>query len=215
MRALPLLAVCLLLSACRRTDSGGPPSQSPSDSSAAPTALQTPEAAGALPPASRTDAGSSCSAAGMKPLPPRTSPKLPPAVASKRERILAAAVRCDYEGLARLTREGSGSFKYSFGDGEDPATYWREREEAGDPALAQLVRVLNLPHSSERISTLGTYYTWPSAYGQHRSAADWAAVEGLYPPEQLEAWRRSEEGYVGLRVGIHESGEWRFAVAGD
>jgi hypothetical protein len=127
-----------------------------------------------------------------------------------RRRIVAAAVACDYGALAVLAREKGTEFNFSFGPGEDPAAYWREREREGDAVLARLVRVLNLPYAKD-----GTLYVWPSVFRIGAKPEDWKALEGLYPPEQLARWRSMEDGYLGLRTGIHESGDWLFAVAGD
>jgi hypothetical protein len=127
-----------------------------------------------------------------------------------RRRIVAAAVACDYEALARLAREHGADFNVSFGPDFDVAAFWREREKEGEPVLALMVKVLNLPHAKEE-----TLYLWPSAYRTGETAEDWKALEGLYPAERLAEWRSGENGYLGLRVGIEENGDWLFAVSGD
>jgi hypothetical protein len=127
-----------------------------------------------------------------------------------RRRIVAAAVACDYEALVRLSRENGEEFNFSFGPGEDPAAYWRQQEREGQPTLALLVRVLNLPYAKD-----GTLYVWPSVFRVGAKDADWKALEGLYPPKTLAEWRRMEDGYLGLRTGIHEKGDWMFVVGGD
>ncbi|QRK13502.1 hypothetical protein JQX13_07550 [Archangium violaceum] len=128
-----------------------------------------------------------------------------------RRRIMAAAVACDYEGLAALTREKGMAFKASFGDVTDVAGYWHELETSrGQPVLAQMVKLLNLPYAR-----LGDLYVWPSVHRENATDADWKAVEAVYPPEQLAQMRQAGTGYLGLRLGILSNGHWQFALAGD
>jgi hypothetical protein len=119
-------------------------------------------------------------------------------------------VACDYDALAKLARENGAEFNVSFGPDFDPAAFWREREREGTPMLAQLVKVLSLPHAKEE-----TLYLWPSAYRTGETQEDWKALEGLYPAEKLAEWRKGENGYLGFRVGIEENGDWTFALSGD
>jgi hypothetical protein len=152
-----------------------------------------------------------CSASDLSPEPKPAQPPLPAEVDSMRRRIIAAAVACDYQGLAALTREKGKLFTASFGDVKDVAGYWREAETSqGDPVLAQMVKLLNLPYVRS-----GKLYVWPSAYGEHAKPEDWKAVEQVYTPEQLAEMRRYMGAYVGLRLGIQSNGHWQFAVAGD
>lgn len=140
---------------------------------------------------------------------------LPTAVARTRRAILQAATACDFERLASLT---SGSdFVFSFGGGGDPAAYWREAEDFGDQPLGYLAKLLELPYR-ERTFEGETYYVWPSAYGygdwSSVPAEDKEALESVYDQALLDSF--AEFGaYAGYRVGITETGEWRFFVAGD
>jgi hypothetical protein len=131
-------------------------------------------------------------------------------VARTRERIVAAAVACDYEGLAAIGREGGTEFKFTLGPDTDAAAFWRERERSGDPVLARLVKVLDRSSYRE-----GDVYVWPSAFREGATAEDWASLEGLYPPEELAAMRREGLGYMGVRVGLHANGAWVLALEGE
>ncbi|MFL5358015.1 hypothetical protein [Archangium sp.] len=146
----------------------------------------------------------------MSPQPSPARTALPPVVESMRRRIVAAAVACDYETLAKLARENGADFNVSFGPDFDVAAFWREREQEGVPVLSLLVKVLNLPHAKEE-----ALYLWPSAYRTGETEEDWKALEGLYPARQLTDWRKAGDGYMGMRVGIKENGDWTFAVSGD
>jgi hypothetical protein len=127
-----------------------------------------------------------------------------------RRRIVAAAVACDYAALAVLTRENGEAFNFSFGAGEGPVAHWREREREGDAVLGRLVRLLNLPYAKD-----GKLYVWPSVFSPGAKEEDWKALEGLYPSEQLAQWRGLGDGYLGMRTGISEGGDWQFAISGD
>ena len=127
-----------------------------------------------------------------------------------RQRIVTAAVACDYEALATLAHEKGEEFSFGFDEDKDVAAYWRKQEQAGQPLLAQLVKVLNLPFTRSE-----SLYVWPSAYGDAPKDADWKALEALYPPERIAELRKQQDGYTGFRVGIDESGDWMFALGGD
>jgi hypothetical protein len=135
---------------------------------------------------------------------------LPAAVATTRERIVAAAVACDYEAMAKLGREGGAELKFTLGPGMDPAAFWRERELAGEPMLARIVKVFDRPAYRD-----GNMYVWPSALREGATAEDWARLEGLYPPDELAAMRQEALGYTGIRVGISENGAWQLALEGE
>lgn len=187
-------------SAAQEVDAGAP--------STPPDAGASPVQADAEPPAADT---AHCSASGLSPEPKPAQPPLPATVDSMRRRIIAAAVACDYEGLAALTREKGKGFTASFGDVEDVAGYWRELEtKNGEPVLARMVKLLNLPYART-----GDLYVWPSVHGENAKPEDWKAVEQVYTPAELAAMRQNMDGYIGLRLGIQPNGHWQFAVAGD
>jgi hypothetical protein len=166
----------------------------------------------------------SCSAAGLDPnlpvrassdsLQPESAP-LPPAVAEMRRAILRAAVACDYAKLEELALAGGETFIYSFGNGTSPAEYWREAEAAGENAMAMLVRTLGLPYSRETLDIDPfVLYIWPSAYLVESGEEDWTALAELYSPEDIELFKEYGS-FIGWRVGLTETGDWRFFVAGD
>lgn len=181
-----------LLAACQ---AAGPPPEETSATSRPITATTSPPTA--------------CSARGLYSV-PRSQEGLPEAVAETRQEIVAAASRCDYDRLAELTPP---EFTYSFGDGADPAAYWREQEELGNQPLRFLAEMLERPYA-----TRDGRYLWPSAFVYD----DWAdvpeedreALRPLYDQDDFADFERFGA-YLGYRVGIDEDGTWRFFAAGD
>lgn len=124
---------------------------------------------------------------------------------------MAAAVRCDYAALARIASESTTGFRFGFGPEKDAAAYWRRLEEVHqEPVLRRMVQVLGLAFVHQQGA-----YAWPSARRETGpTAADLKALEGVYPPEQLEGFRK-QGSYLGLRLAITDAGEWLFATCGD
>jgi hypothetical protein len=174
------------------------------------------------PPLRPSDPRPACSASDLSPdLPPQD---LPPAVASMRGRIARAAVACDFGELERLALDGPSRFSFSFGDPQDgPAAYWSDLEgRAEHPPLAMLVRVLGAPPRAMPPIERGgePLWVWPSAFAKDEPTdEDWSGVEGVYSPEVVARMKqdsvRSGIGYLGYRVGITESGDWMYFIAGD
>ncbi|HZI12402.1 MAG TPA: hypothetical protein VE153_18610 [Myxococcus sp.] len=227
MNRSPLLCACVavaLLACSERvpkpaagSEATAAPAQPPAPPEATPRA--TPEPAAAARDAgvqaagpSTPDAGSGkCSAATLSPEATAARPVLPAPVESMRRRIVAAAVACDYAALKALGSEKGKGLSFTFGVAEDPAVYWREAEEQGEPVLARIVRVLNLPYAKDE-----GVFVWPAVHVTGpKSEADWKSLEGLYPEEQLRSMREADVGYLGLRVGISAKGDWQYAIAGD
>lgn len=137
---------------------------------------------------------------------------LPPAVAKKRDAIVAAAHAFDYDRLETLLdRE---TFSYSFGERGNPVGYWRRLEEEGEvPILGDYLPViLSAPHAQR-----GDTYVWPSAYG--KSPSSWTAKDrqwltNFYTEQEIREFERAGD-YVGWRVGIRRDGTWLFFVSGD
>ena len=78
-----------------------------------------------------------------------------------------------------------------------------------------LVRTFSLPWARESLDIEPyVYYAWPSAYLIESTEVDWAALGELYSAEELETMR-DYGSFIGWRVGITETGDWRFFVAGD
>jgi hypothetical protein len=151
-----------------------------------------------------------CSAATLS----RQLPKqqLPPRVEAMRQRIVDAAVACDYGKLEALGRPNG--FTFSFGATRSAAAYWRMLETTGrDRPLAKLVQVLRLRVTRNEAGA----YAWPSAYSEKPTARDWADVvrAGILTRRQADAMRSQGTGYLGYRVGITRAGDWQFFVAGD
>jgi hypothetical protein len=157
-----------------------------------------------------------CSAEGMDTAEFTAHPDLTGAANETRRDIAAAAAACDFDGLAALTAE---DFSYSFGDGADPAGYWREQEARGEPVLRILVTLLGMnPHVREPEGAgddapAETVFTWPRVFQDDTPEAR-AELEAALGPE-LVADAYAPEGYLGWRAGIAGDGRWIFFVAGD
>ncbi len=156
-----------------------------------------------------------CSAGGLSSSPVAQS-GLPGPVAEMRLGIVEAATACDFEGLADLALAGDPEFIFSFGGGDDPAAFWQDEEDAGNRPLEFLVKILDLPFGTIQVD--GTTYVWPSAgaYGDWDEVPrdDQRALRAVYGGKDLAAFRKFGA-YVGYRIGITESGDWIFFVAGD
>jgi hypothetical protein len=157
--------------------------------------------------------GEDCSAANY-PADPTAVQDLPAPVTEMRRSIVAAATACDFERLAELAQ--AGRFTHSFGNGGDPAAFWRKAEADGEP-LGRLVQFLNRPFATRPAGDV-TQYVWPRAYAYE----SWAAVpaearEELRPVYGTEDFKRFERfgSYNGYRIGITADGDWVFFVAGD
>lgn len=151
-------------------------------------------------------------------------PELPPAVGEMRERIVRAALQCDYGALNALALDGRDFFSYSFGDpDEEPGEYWRMIEEAKprfrQPVLRLLVQTLDLSYCTQRFEFpddegMVTQYAWPSAHCDTPTNEQWAELEGLYTDEEIQAMK-DFGGFIGWRIGILEDGDWIYYIAGD
>ena len=88
-----------------------------------------------------------------------------------RKRILAAASRCDYAALVRLSNEHGKGLEFSFGAERSAAAYWHQLESRGEPVMRFLVKLLDLPVAQSQ-----GFYMWPSAFRLHATDADWRAL---------------------------------------
>jgi hypothetical protein len=153
-----------------------------------------------------------CSAAGL-PLPPEQT-GLPPAVAEARMAIATAALACDYEALEALA---SPDFSTSFGGGGfENIPQWEA--DGTYPATALIVELFGTPYAYEDYDGLPRHYYWPSAAvydsWDEIPPADMEALLTVYTQEELD--QAAEFGAYALwRIGITETGEWRFFIAGD
>jgi hypothetical protein len=152
-----------------------------------------------------------CSATGAAV--PEPVDGLPPAVAQTTTAIIAAATDCDLQTLIDLA--GSG-FTTDFGGGD--AETMRTWEEEGQGHLGDLLTVLGMSHAVVDDGAGGEIYVWPSAFAYDnweeipQDALD--ELSALYTQEELEQISLLGA-YGGWRVGIDESGDWMFFVAGD
>jgi len=151
--------------------------------------------------------GGECSASGLSVDLP-TDAALPAEVATLRTQIAAAAEACDYDRLQELALEQDG-FTYSYGGETSAADYWAGAEERGEAVMKILV---------ESLRQTGHLYqgnwVWPTAYSDAPTDADWSALSGLYPADQVTSWKEQGQ-FLGYRVGITPGGDWQFFVAGD
>ena len=153
-----------------------------------------------------------CSAAGL-PVPAEQE-GLPALVADARRAMAAAAIACDFEALEALA---SPEFVSSFGGGGfEMIPTWEE--EGTYPALALLVELFETPYAFEDYEDLPRHYYWPSAFvydsWEEIPAADMEALLTVYTQEELDQ-TAAFGAYALWRIGITETGEWRFFVAGD
>ncbi|MDF1596385.1 MAG: hypothetical protein P1T08_09880 [Acidimicrobiia bacterium] len=151
----------------------------------------------------------SCSATGL-PSTPEAQGGLPEAVSMTREAIVAAATSCDIDSLAALAGE---SFVYGLDPVAGPGRTWRQIEQRGGGVLARIADVLALPYVVIDVDG-SRVYTWPSAFQEQPTEADWDALSAVYNEEDVDNFK-ALGGYAGMRVGIAEDGAWAFAVEGD
>ena len=151
--------------------------------------------------------GGECSASGLSADLPRDG-ALPEVVATLRTQIAAAAEACDYDRLQELALQQDG-FTYSYGGETSAADYWAGEEERGQSVLKILLESLRQPGHLYQGN-----WVWPSAYSDAPTEADWNALSGLYPADQLTSWKEQGQ-FLGYRVGITPDGDWQFFVAGD
>jgi hypothetical protein len=148
-----------------------------------------------------------CSASGLSADLPDDG-ALPEVVSTLRAQIAAAAVACDYDRLQELALEQDG-FTYSYGGETSAADYWAGEEERGRPVLKILLESLR-----QNGHLYQGNWVWPTAYADAPTDADWSALSGLYPADQLTSWQEQGQ-FLGYRVGITPGGDWQFFVAGD
>ena len=152
--------------------------------------------------------GGECSAAGLSADLPADS-ALPARVADMRQEIADAAVECDFDALQALALQGETGFTYSYGGETSAADFWAGAEEREEDVMRILVESLRQDGHEYQGN-----WVWPTAYTDSPTDADWEALEGLYPQDQLDSMRRSGS-FLGYRVGITPAGDWIFFVAGD
>ncbi|MBW3618692.1 MAG: hypothetical protein KY461_00470 [Actinobacteria bacterium] len=192
-----LVAVPLaLLAAC---------ANSGEDQTIQPSPTPTPTGTATEPPASGTAGECSAGELAVTAVQPEG---LTEAAAETWNDIRSAALACDYERLATIAGE---DFTYSFGGGDDPATFWRRAEEdGGEEALATLVQILGLPSGEDHEGNT----VWPRVHVEPEDDTAWEELAGVYDPELIASWR-DVGGYLGYRTAITPDGGWLYFVAGD
>jgi hypothetical protein len=203
----PAALAVLVLTACAQGEgNSAPPTRSdPVDGA---TATVTPSS----PPSGGSDCSAAASSASLEP-----QPGLPDRVEEVRQAIAKAAGRCEYGRLAALAREDGDQFTFTFGAADDPGPYWRRGEEAGRDPMKFLAGMLDRPFGQVSAGDL-TLYIWPSA----ATYPSWAevppearnALRPLYGDEDFQQFAQFGS-YIGYRVGITETGDWLYFVAGD
>ncbi|MDQ3955936.1 MAG: hypothetical protein M3285_10355 [Actinomycetota bacterium] len=174
-----------------------------------PTAEETPESRVTESP----EEAPTCPAAGLSPIPEEQS-DLPPAVATTREEIVAAAVACDYERLGLIVEAGGRSqFTFSFGEEATHEAFVASLRRSDGETLDILVRTLDLPYCTQRLQGR-LLYQWPSAFCADATDEDWDALRELYSDEDIARWREFET-FGAHRIGIDADGAWLFFVGGD
>jgi hypothetical protein len=147
-------------------------------------------------------------------------PKLPVKIDRTRIRIWAAARACDFDSLDSLAREMGERFSYSFGADDilQPGEFAAhlKREDRRFDTMRVMAQILESPHCT--LNDVGegeTIYAWPKVYCEESpSNADWALLEGIYTPEEIQQ-QKDFGHYLLYRVGIKQNGDWIFFIAGD
>ena len=194
-------------------ENSGPASGSTPTTTPVPASTTVPDPVTTPPPATTVPpVVADCSAAGL-PMPAEQE-GLPPDVADARRAIAAAAIACDFEALETLA---SPDFVTSFGGGGfEMIPMWEQ--EGTYPALALLVQLFDTPYAFEDYDGLPRHYYWPSAFvydsWEEIPPADMEALLTVYTQEELDQ-AAAFGSYALWRIGIIETGEWRFFVAGD
>lgn len=134
--------------------------------------------------------------------------------------ILDAADSGDIDRLAELALRGEASFTASFGEDfaspEELAAYWRDI--GGDEIAATIAALLRMPtyttttHDAEGNPV--EIYVSPRALSEDATEVDRRALEDALGSERVADWW-ADGMYLGYRVGIDETGDWRFFVIGD
>lgn len=143
--------------------------------------------------------------------------RLPAAVASTRERILAAARSGDLQQLSALMGEPKPIF--SFTDDKDPIAFWKANypDSDGVEVLSILVTILETGFVRVDEGTQQEMYVWP--YFVRMS------LKAITAPQKVELFRIitgadykdmiAFGAYAFYRLGIGPDGTWHFFVAGD
>lgn len=174
-----------------------------------PSTMATPTTIAVEP--TTTGLETSCSATGVGI--PDTPKRLPDAVAQKFTMIAQATGGCD---LAALSSAAGDELVTSFGGGGfDNIVLW---ESDGSGQLGTLLKVLGTSYAVQEFEDRGDIYTWPAAFiydtWEEIPADDVEELYEIYTEGELDQIAGLGS-YAGWRVGIDETGDWMFFVAGD
>lgn len=140
---------------------------------------------------------------------------LPALVAEKRDAVRAAAAAGDLQAMEALT--DSEQFTFSYGASDSPSAFWQAEIDNGIDVPAQVVALLDLPHTASEAEGGPSIYTWPSAFDrpyESLSSAELVALEAAVGPQVMETYEQTGQ-YLGYRLGIRADGAWIYLVAGD
>jgi|HubBroStandDraft_1064217.scaffolds.fasta_scaffold71042_2 hypothetical protein len=144
---------------------------------------------------------------------------LPPAVASTRARILAAARTGRLEALVNVMQASETLPIFSLNDDKDPTAYWRRNypDSEGVEILAILTDILETGAVHVDQGTPDEMYVWP--YFAR------LPLKSLTPAQKVELFKIVTGGdykdmlnagtYDFFRLGIGPDGAWHFFVTGD
>lgn len=133
---------------------------------------------------------------------------LPSEVLATREALLDAARSGDWDAIGALIPTDS-LFTSNFGDEADHIAHYRAIEI---DLFAEIEALLEGP-----FATLDDITVWPELYSRVPfafGADERAALEERYGADRLTQWEAAGD-YLGWRIGIIDTGEWIFLVAGD
>ncbi|WP_153396221.1 hypothetical protein [Ornithinicoccus halotolerans] len=151
-----------------------------------------------------------CSTGAYTPGPMDTT-GLPAEVADTVTALVRDAMRCDEQALIERAEQDGTSLSF----GSTPAAEALAIPQE-DPRYLSMVVLLTDTEWAVDDAGEERYYVWPAAFHADASEEDWQDVReaGLHEPALLDQMQQAGS-YMGWRVGITESGEWRFLIAGD
>jgi hypothetical protein len=167
------------------------------------TTAPTPEPAPAPAPAPAPDPGPA-------PIPePDPLDTLPAEVFSTRMALLDAARAGDWDAIGALLPDDPTDFSSNFAGETDHVAYYRSLDV---DVLAEIVALLEGPFVTDGDTTIWPelHTRVPFAFG----ADERDELEARYGADRLAQWEAAGA-YLGWRIGIDESGDWLFLVAGD
>ncbi|MEX1092403.1 MAG: permease-like cell division protein FtsX [Acidimicrobiia bacterium] len=133
-------------------------------------------------------------------------------VKDKLTRIAEAASRCDASALAALASDDITTTFGSDGGPEDIASW-----SGDDERFTIITELFNMTHGVTELDG-GRLFVWPTAFAYD----SWDEIPAAVMDELLRIYTREEldqisllGSYGGWRIGITETGEWIFFVAGD